>query len=150
MPSPKGKAGAFAGAFIADQVKRLAADPEVHKAVIHGAAPVIGGVGAAAKKVAAKAKLPKKADPFDTLNDGLDVIAAMATDQRPGDIPEATLADWKQRLAAQRRAIPLARIDEGKSRKQKLKDLTERQHKLLDDIYAATIESHGAGADDNA
>ncbi len=143
MPSPKGKAGAFAGAFIADQVKRLAADPEVHKAVI-------GGVGAAAKKVAAKAKLPKKADPFDTLNDGLDVIAAMATDQRPGDIPEATLADWKQRLAAQRRAIPLARIDEGKSRKQKLKDLTERQHKLLDDIYAATIESHGAGADDNA
>ena len=143
MPSPKGKAGAFAGAFIADQVKRLAADPEVHKAVI-------GGVGAAAKKVAAKAKLPKKADPFDTLNDGLDVIAAMATDQRPGDIPEATLADWKQRLAAQRRAIPLARIDEGKSRKQKLKDLTERKHKLLDDIYAATIESHGAGADDNA
>lgn len=61
--------------------------------------------------------------------------------QRPqGAVPSDLLAQWRARLAGLRSGAALAKADAGKGRKQKLKDLTARQHALLDEIYAALVD----------
>ena len=135
MASPKNKAVEVAGNFVFSQAKRLAADPEVHKAILLGAAPA----AAAAKKAAAKVKVPHRADPFDKLEAGLDAVSEQLASLTPEDSNPETVANWHRRLKQLRTAVPLAKADAGKGRRQKLADLSKRQHDLLNEVYDATV-----------
>lgn len=138
MSTPKKAAAGVVGAFLADQATRIAKDPEVHKAVADAARPAVAKVGEVAKGAKAKVKVPHRTDPFEQLEVSLDVVARMVDEYSPGEDPEQ-VAGWRRRITSLRSAIPLARADQGKGRRTKLKDLKARQKVLLDEVYAAVV-----------
>lgn len=140
MATPKKAAAGVVGAFLVEQAGRIAQDPDVHKAVAEAARPAAARMGEAAKSAKGKVKLPHRADPFAQLEASLDVVAQLVEQHSPGADPAAT-AEWRRRITSLRNAIPLAKADQGKGRRTKLKDLQARQKALLDEVYTAVVEA---------
>ncbi|WP_420174340.1 hypothetical protein [Luteococcus sp. OSA5] len=141
MATPKKAAAGVVGGVIAQQAAQLAKDPAVHKAVVDGVKPAVTMAGETVRGLRGKVKTPKKADPFEQLATSLDVVAHLIEEYSPATDPEL-VNGWRHKVTSLRSAIPLAQVDQGKGRKAKLKDLQSRQKALLDEVYAAIVETH--------
>lgn len=128
MPSPKGAVGKMVGGFLVKQAMSIANDPQVRQAVVDGVKPVVN-----------KVKLPQRAESFAQLETALDTVEQLINDQATEGTNAAKVAEWRTTLRSLRTALPLAKADQGKGQRQKLKDLSTRQQALLDDVYSTVV-----------
>ncbi|HIW29094.1 MAG TPA: hypothetical protein H9987_03655 [Candidatus Luteococcus avicola] len=143
MASPNPKLAKNIQTIAARQAASWASDPEVRRSVVAAAKPAADTARKALRHAAGR--VPRRPDPFEALEGSLREMEAMIVQRPQGAVPSDLLAQWRARLAGLRSGAALAKADAGKGRKQKLKDLTARQHALLDEIYAALVDPTTAG-----
>lgn len=131
---------AVASSLIVEQALNFARDPQNRQFVADFAKPVADGAGRAAQAAAGKVKLPKRDVPFQKLEEALGATKR-TIDHHGGQLGFDTsrISHWRAQRDSLRLALPLAMADEGKGRRQRLKDLQKRHHSLVDEVYQATV-----------